>query len=271
MVMGHEAIAIVRPRPRDVGAESRHPRRRQSGRRLRGVHLVSRRSSSTLCEQRRLYGCVPSLAGAFADEMVARVENLVPLDGPAAVASGALTEPFAVGAHAVRLGPEPNGKDVVVIGAGHRAGYRPLARRAGASSVLVVEPNGARRAVIERFGLGTHDPSRGPVDESSVSIAYECVGHSATVAAALFAIRPHGTVVFVGLAEEQIQIPATPLMVGERTSSAGSSTYTMTDFRDVAAWICSGEDVYLPGDPASSASTSSRRCSTATRMAVSTP
>jgi threonine dehydrogenase-like Zn-dependent dehydrogenase len=99
--------------------------------------------------------------------------------------------------------------------------------------------------VLERFGLATVDPGRNPVADSRFSIAYECVGHSATIAAALLAIRPRGTVVFVGLAEEQIQIPATPLMVGERTI-VGSSAYTMDDFRGVAAWIASGDDDLTP-------------------------
>src|SRR6266542_2816709 len=44
----------------------------------------------------------------------------------------------------------------------------------------------------------------------------ECVGHSATLASALNAVPPKGLVVFVGLAEERIELQTTPLMVGER-------------------------------------------------------
>jgi threonine dehydrogenase-like Zn-dependent dehydrogenase len=47
-------------------------------------------------------------------------------------------------------------------------------------------------------------------------------------------------VVFVGLAEETIDLPTTPLMVGERSIS-GSSAYAADDFRATAAWAASGE------------------------------
>jgi threonine dehydrogenase-like Zn-dependent dehydrogenase len=52
-------------------------------------------------------------------------------------------------------------------------------------------------------------------------------------------------VVFVGLAEETIALPATPLMVGER-KLVGSSAYTAGDFRDVTDWIASAADDLSP-------------------------
>jgi threonine dehydrogenase-like Zn-dependent dehydrogenase len=52
-------------------------------------------------------------------------------------------------------------------------------------------------------------------------------------------------VVFVGLAEETIELPATPLMVGERTIT-GSAAYSNEDFRATAAWIASADEDLSP-------------------------
>jgi threonine dehydrogenase-like Zn-dependent dehydrogenase len=46
-------------------------------------------------------------------------------------------------------------------------------------------------------------------------------------------------VIFVGLAEETIDLPAAPMMVGERSIS-GSAAYTMDEFRTTSHWIASG-------------------------------
>ena len=246
MIMGHEATAVVTRLGPDTDGPAPGTLVAVNPVVGCGVCEWCLQGNDNLCESRRLYGCVPSLDGAFADEMVARVENLVPIAGPAAGSLGALAEPFAVGAHAVAIGPAVAGAAAVVIGGGPIGiGAALAARRAGASRVTIVEPNGARRATIEQLGLETFDPSAAEVPGSSFAVAYECVGHSVTLASALRAVPPHGTVVFVGLAEEEITIPATPLMVGERRI-AGSSTYTMADFRGVADWLSSGEEDLTP-------------------------
>jgi threonine dehydrogenase-like Zn-dependent dehydrogenase len=62
------------------------------------------------------------------------------------------------------------------------------------------------------------------------------VGRPFGLASALNAVPPKGLVVFVGLAEERIELQTTPLMVGERRI-VGSAAYTMGDFRETAGWV----------------------------------
>jgi 2-desacetyl-2-hydroxyethyl bacteriochlorophyllide A dehydrogenase len=246
MVMGHEAVGTIV----DVGAEVETI---ESGRRVAvdpilacGVCELCHDGHDNLCESRRLYGCVPGLAGAFAETFDVKAANAVPFDGPAPTEWGALVEPLSVGARAARVGEVGQSDEVFVVGGGPIGVAAALAaRRRGAARVVVSEPLPHRREVAERLGLETLDPRSTATPRSEFPVAIECVGHSETLAAALGSIRPRGRVVFVGLAEEMIQLPTPPLMVGERSIS-GSSAYAAADFRATADWVASAEDNLAP-------------------------
>jgi threonine dehydrogenase-like Zn-dependent dehydrogenase len=198
-----------------------------------------RAGRDNLCAQRRLYGCVPELPGAFADRVDVRAANVVALRGPAPVPWAALAEPLAVGAHAVRVGGIGPADRVVVVGGGPiGAGAAFAARRAGAPEVLVVEPDAHRRTVLARLGLDAVEPSA--VAPEAADVALECVGVSATVAAALAAVAPGATVVVVGMAAPELTVAAAALVMGERRL-AGSAVYTRADFEATAGWIDAGE------------------------------
>jgi 2-desacetyl-2-hydroxyethyl bacteriochlorophyllide A dehydrogenase len=236
MVMGHEAVGTVD----DVGAVVE---RLERGQPVAINPVVScgecelcRDGHDNLCESRRIYGCVPGLAGAYAEHIVVPAANVVPFDGAAPLEWGALVEPLSVGAHAARVARIAPGEQALVVGGGPIGLATALAAQwRGASRVLVSEPQAHRRETAERLGFRTLDPAAEETPRSAFPLAFECVGHSATLAAALHAVAPRGRVVFVGLAEETIELPATPLMVGERTI-AGSSAYSAKDFRDTALW-----------------------------------
>ncbi len=246
MVMGHEAVGTVA----EVGAgvEKLAP-----GRRVVVDPILScgrcglcLEGSDNLCEDRRIYGCVPGLAGAYAETFDAPAANALPFDGPAPTEWGALVEPLSVGARAARVGSIGVGEEVFVVGGGPIGVAAALAaRRRGAARVVISEPLAHRREVAERLGLETADPRSKELPRSAFPVAVDCVGHSETLAAALRSIRPRGRVVFVGLAEETIGLPTAPLMVGER-SITGSSAYAAEDFRLTAEWVASGQDDLAP-------------------------
>jgi 2-desacetyl-2-hydroxyethyl bacteriochlorophyllide A dehydrogenase len=242
MVMGHEAVGTVLE-----GAEL------SAGTRVAinpvvgcGECVYCRAGDDNVCESRRIYGCVPGLAGAYADEVVVRAANAVPFDGDVPFEWGALAEPLSVGARAARVGNIDGDDEVLVVGGGPIGLSAGLAcRRRGASRVVVSEPLPHRREVAARLGFETLDPSSEATPRSTMTKSVECVGHGATLRAALEAVRPQGLVVFVGLAEETIELTPTPLMVGERVI-AGSSAYASYDFRDTVAWIASGSEDLTP-------------------------
>jgi threonine dehydrogenase-like Zn-dependent dehydrogenase len=218
-----------------------------------------RRDEPNLCLARRLYGCVPralsvpdGLPGAFADEIVVKAENAVPFVGPAPFEWAALAEPLAVGVHAARvaereaeegIGP---GNSVLVIGCGPIGLSTALAvRRRVPDRLIVSEPIAHRRELAAEWGMETDDPNRGRSFNSEFDAILDCVGFSATMTAAVHAIKPHGIIVMVGFSEPEISIPSLPIEIGERRIS-GSSTYTPDDYRDVASWAASGETDLSP-------------------------
>jgi 2-desacetyl-2-hydroxyethyl bacteriochlorophyllide A dehydrogenase len=245
MVMGHETVGtLVEVGP---GSSAPEPGTAVTVNPVVGCGECSycRAGNENVCERRRIYGCVPELRGAYADEVVVRAANVVPFDGPAPIEWGALAEPLSVGTRAAAVGHVSADHDVLVVGGGPIGLGAALAcRRRDARRVVLSEPVAHRRQVAGELGFETVDPAAG-IPGSSFDVAIECVGHSVTLKAALEAVVPQGRVVFVGLAEETIELTPTPLMVGERVI-AGSSTYTASDFRTTTEWIASGGENLAP-------------------------
>ena len=114
MVMGHEAVGVVA----GVGAAVE---RLAPGQRVAVDPILSCGScdlclsgNDNLCESRRIYGCVPGLAGAYAETFDVKATNCVAFEGPAPTEWGALVEPLSVGARAARVGGIGAGDDVFV-------------------------------------------------------------------------------------------------------------------------------------------------------------
>jgi 2-desacetyl-2-hydroxyethyl bacteriochlorophyllide A dehydrogenase len=246
MVMGHEAVGTVAGV--GDGVEGLSPGDRVAINPLIPCSACEfcQAGDDNVCESRRIYGCILELPGAYADAFRVRAANAVPFLGEAPLEWGALVEPLSVGARGAKQGQVGPETEVLVIGGGPIGiGAALAARRRGASQVVVSEPQAHRRALAEQLGFETFDPSTGDPLPNRFPIAIECVGHSATLAAALGAVPPKGTVVFVGLAEETVDLPATPLMTGERVI-IGSSAYSHADFRETTAWVAEGETDLSP-------------------------
>src|SRR5215211_6984276 len=113
--------------------------------------------------------------------------------------AAALTEPLACALHAVDLGGLRPGDKALVLGAGPIGILcSMLLVAAGASEVLVSEPNADRRERIRRIGAEPLDPES--VSEAMAERVFECVGRPETMRAAVEAARPGGTVMWVGVA-----------------------------------------------------------------------
>jgi (R,R)-butanediol dehydrogenase/meso-butanediol dehydrogenase/diacetyl reductase len=123
----------------------------------------------------------------------------------------ALIEPAAVALYAVDRGRVQAGSTVLVSGVGPIGALVLLAcRAAGASTIIVAEPNPHRRAlaktlmpdavVIDPKATDVSVIARELTEEGvGVDVALECVGLEASLNACAKAVRRHGTVVQVGL------------------------------------------------------------------------
>ncbi len=209
-ILGHEfsaevqavgsAVAHVRPGDRVSVQPLISPRDDYFGK--RGLHHLSERM-----------GCVGlSWAwGGMAERAVVHGYNVVKVPDSVSDAQAALIEPAAVALYAVDRGRVGPGSSVLVSGLGPIGALVLLAARAaGASLLIVAEPNPHRRALARALLPEavivdpTQDDLAGEIrarteEGVGVDVAIECVGLEASLNACAAGVRRRGTVVQVGL------------------------------------------------------------------------
>lgn len=139
-------------------------------------------------------------------------------------AAAALTEPLACTLHAVDLSGVRPGESTLVLGAGPIGIIcASLLVAAGASEVLVSEPNASRRERVREVGATLMDPDS--LSEAMADKVFECVGRPETMRAAVEAAKPGGTVMWVGVAPPEAEVSIRPYDVFQRELTI-RGTYT---------------------------------------------
>ena len=167
--------------------------------------------------------------GAFAEYALVeaggaiKIDPDIPLDVACVIGCSVQT---GVGAVLNAAAVEP-GATVLVMGLGG-VGISIVqgARIAGASRIIVSDPNPARRDLAERFGAtDAIDPERDDVlsvvmaaTGVGVDYAFDAVGSAALVETGMLACRSGGTTVMVGAApiDQTVAVPVTVFMATER-------------------------------------------------------
>jgi threonine dehydrogenase-like Zn-dependent dehydrogenase len=168
----------------------------------------------------------------------------------------ATAEPLAVAVHGVRLlgGAGVLPRSIAVFGAG-TIGLMALqaARLAGATTTLVLDVDAGRLEIAKRLGAtATLDPrtaegsgegllgvARDLAGEDGFDGAIDAVGRGDTRGAALRVVRPGGTVVWVGSAENEVPVLGQDLLLGERRIQ-GAYAYTDEDFDAALGLLAAG-------------------------------
>lgn len=174
-------------------------------------------------------------SGAMADYLVADADHVFKLPASLTYEVGALLEPLAVATHAVRRAGIRIGQSVVIFGSGAIGILiAALARRTGATEVIVVDGNDYRLDLAEAFGA-THTVNyrQENVAErikvlyggNGVDHTFECVGIQETFVQAMKLLRKGGLATIVGIFEDQeIQIPVN-LFVSREIRVQGAQGY----------------------------------------------
>src|SRR3954465_6876734 len=234
LVMGHEfAGRVVAAGPRASELEgARGAVNPWSG---CGHCALCRAGYGNICPDRKLIGV--HTPGAFADyvKVPAKDARLLP-DGVSARV-GALMEPLANGVHAVGLGPDA--EHAVVLGAG-TIGLVTLqaALLSGIPRVEVVEPHDARRERAPRLGAPPVHAAP-PQDDLGPDLVLDAVGAQATRSAGLELLRPGGTMVCIGLADDETTLGFHGVVRSQHRIQ-GSYAYTMADYEQAHEWLVSG-------------------------------
>jgi threonine dehydrogenase-like Zn-dependent dehydrogenase len=190
-------------------------------------------------------GYCADTGGGWGTRLVAHASQLHAVPDDLSDEAAVLVEPLACAVHAARQ--VDDGASVVVLGAGTlglctlaalavlrepsqllAAAKHPhqvdLARQLGATRV--VEPDEVVRAVRRLTGTLLVGSRAG----GGVDVVIDCVGTEATLAQALAAVRPGGTIILVGM-PGPVSVDLTPLWQRE-VNLAGSYAYESADFDD---------------------------------------
>lgn len=209
---------------------------------------LCRSGLQNLCPRRQLVGA--HRAGAFAELVAVPAASCFLMPADLSPVDGSLAEPLACGVRAARVGGVKAASSVAIFGAGP-IGLMSISacRRAGGEVRLVVDMNAGRLATAARWGAlatcnaGEEDPvaaARGVSGGLGVDVAIDAVGASATRRAAIEAVRPGGTVVFLGLHEAESPVQANYVVRGE-IQITGSFAYTPADFTEAVGMLARGE------------------------------
>jgi (R,R)-butanediol dehydrogenase / meso-butanediol dehydrogenase / diacetyl reductase len=158
-----------------------------------------------LCPRNRVIGLAAAAPGAYAEYVRMPAHHALKIPDGLDLKHAALTEPLAVGAHAVRAAGNLFGARVLVIGAGPIGlAVAMLARLAGALDVVVSEIATGRRAKAAAIGAAVVDPlinKPGPAE-----VIFECVGVPGVLRLCIDLAPLHGRIVVVGVCRSEDQI-----------------------------------------------------------------
>lgn len=169
-----------------------------------------------------LVGLTPSFPGGFAERILLDEHRLLPVPDGLSPIHAAITEPLAVGVHAVNAARLEHGDVALVLGCGP-VGLAVVAalRRAGIGPIVVSDYSPTRRALAERLGADVLvDPARqdpyatwleragpplppSPLLPAGVTraptVVFDCVGAPGLTAQFIEAVPSHTRLVVVGV------------------------------------------------------------------------
>ncbi len=175
-----------------------------------------------VCRQLRFMGAHTD--GAFAQYVKVATRKMYRLPSGVDRRLAALVEPIAVAVHDVRRSGLQVGESALVIGGGAIGLLVAIvARRAGAGTVVISEPNEYRRGVAEQLGFRTVDPTDGSLDEAlseaggdlGFDVVFEASGSRAGVAATTRYAKITGKIMIIGMTREPYPVDLSAVFAKE--------------------------------------------------------
>lgn len=199
-----------------------------------------------LCRERRILGI--HQPGSYAESVKAPARLVYPLLDQLSLEHAALTEPVGCAVRAVKLADCTPQDTLLITGLGP-IGLLALqvAQSYGLSKIIATDTDPYRRAIGEQFGVRVVNPLAENVVEIvraetgglGADAAIDAVGLAITRQQCIEAVRMGGTVVMVGLHDEESQIQSN-LVIRKEVNLRGSFAYAPLDFEDALAWLAAG-------------------------------
>lgn len=199
------------------------------------------------CEHMVGYGT--TVNGGFAEFCAVDEQQVYRLGPNTSFEQGAMTEPVACCLHGIDMCNIRPGSNVVVIGGGMIGLLMmQLARLAGATRVVLLEPVEGKRHVAEQLGAdltidSIHEDVPARLDEAgigNVDVVIECVGKPATIEQAISLAGHKACVMMFGLTKPDETITVKPFEVFQKELVLTSSYINPYTQRRALALIDSG-------------------------------
>jgi (R,R)-butanediol dehydrogenase / meso-butanediol dehydrogenase / diacetyl reductase len=208
-----------------------------------------RRGQGHLCVQFACTG-LSAETGGMAELAVIKEYQAARLPDEVSDLEGAVVEPAAVAAYGVERAGVTGGDVVLVTGAGPIGILTAMyASAAGASSVIISEPNPNRSALAEKLDIGhVVDPTTGALDDlvgrltggDGVDLAVECSGSTPGLASCIVQTRKRASIVQTGLHTKPATLDAMALSEKDLTLY-GSWCWNVTDWPRIIRLIATGQ------------------------------
>lgn len=246
VILGHEFSGEIAKVGEGVKGIEVGDRVTASASRSCGECFWCRRGETIICEKNAATGFMAD--GAFAEFVNVPGYNIYKLPPEVSYEEAALTEPLAVGLHAMRKARIEPGNNVVIVGAG-TIGLATLqaARASGARTIMVAEIAKTRKEYAKKLGATmVLDPTQvdftaevaKATDGVGADLGFECVGDPKTAALALNSVRRGGKMVVMGIFERPFELNLNSCVFFEK-EIIGSLGYN-DEFATVLSFLVDG-------------------------------
>jgi (R,R)-butanediol dehydrogenase / meso-butanediol dehydrogenase / diacetyl reductase len=208
-----------------------------------------RRGQGHLCVNFACTG-LSAETGGLAQLAVVKEYQVAKLPDEVSDLEGAVIEPAAVAAYGVERAGVTGGDVVLVTGAGPIGILSAMyARAAGASTVIISEPNKNRSGLAEGLDIGhVVDPTSGALEDlvgevtggDGVDLAVECSGSTPGLASCITQTRKRASIVQTGLHTKPASLDAMALSEKDLTLY-GSWCWNMTDWPRIIRLVATGQ------------------------------
>ncbi len=170
-----------------------------------------------LCPHMEFFA-TPPFDGAFCDYVTLPADFAHPVPDSLSDAAVGLLEPLSVGIWANHKGGTTVGSRVFITGGGPIGALAGMAAKAaGATEIIISDPvESRRRRLTDLLGARTVDPREGlDASQFGADVSIECSGVTAALLDSIKAVRPGGSVVMVGLGDEEMTLPVQDIATRE--------------------------------------------------------
>ncbi|MBD3213158.1 MAG: alcohol dehydrogenase catalytic domain-containing protein, partial [Candidatus Lokiarchaeota archaeon] len=201
-----------------------------------------------ICENLRVMGCQGD--GAMADYLIVPSEKVIPIPDELSLLEATLSEPIAVGVHAVKRAGVLLNKNVVIIGSG-MIGLSVIINvvKAGAKEITVTDLSDSRLKKAEELGAtqtinATKTDAIEEIKQNQpyegIDVVFECVGVEQSIRDAIEIVRKGGKIIVVGVFGEETKIQMAYVQDRE-LELIGSLMYTRRDFTEAVQMLANKE------------------------------